>query len=92
MSELLAMMRDMQGQIKELKDKQSAKASVSTPRASTSGAKDSQSTVSPQTPLSSITPSTSTRKKASDIFKNYKFCPSPRNNQMPKKKKLSLRD
>lgn len=94
MSELLAMMRDMQGQIKELKDKQSAEAYVSTPRASTSGAKDFQSTVSPQTPLSSIspTPSTSTRKKVSDIFKNYKFCPSPRKEQMPKKEKLSLRD
>ena len=92
MSELLAMMRDMQGQIKELKDKQSAEASVSTPRASTSGAKDFQSTVSPQTPLSSITPSTSTRKKVSDIIKNYKFCPSPSKDQMPKKKKLSLRD
>ena len=73
MSELLAMMRDMQGQIKQLKDKQSAEASMSTLRASTSGAKDFQSTVSPQTPLSSITPSMSTRKKVSDIFKKCYF-------------------
>ena len=57
-----------------------------------SGAKDFQSTVSAQTPPSSITPSTSARKKVSDIFKNYKFCPSPGKDQMPKKKKPSLRD
>ena len=81
----------MQKEINELK--QNKAQSVSTPEASSS---KSPSVVSPQTPQTSSTrPSSSlssSRKKVSDVFKNYKFCPSPRKEQMPKKKKLSLRD
>ena len=89
----MSMMQEMQKQINELKQNKAQSASVSTPEASSS---KSPSIVSPQTPQTSSTrPSSSlssSRKKVSDVFKNYKFCPSPRKEQMPKKKKLSLRD
>ena len=77
------MMQEMQKQINELKQKEQS-ASVSTPEASSY---KSPSVVSPQTPQTSPTGPRS-RKKVSDVFKNYKFCPSPRKEQMPKKKKI----
>ena len=80
-SQLMSMMQEMQKQINELKQKEQS-ASVSTPEASSY---KSPSVVSPQTPQTSPTSSRS-RKKVSDVFKNYKFCPSPRKEQMPKKK------
>ena len=87
MSQLMSMMQEMQKQINELKQNKAQSASVSTPEASSS---KSPSIVSPQTPQTSSTrPSSSlssSRKKVSDVFKNYKFCPSPRKEQMPKKK------
>ena len=72
-SRLMSMMQEMQKQINELKQKEQS-ASVSTPEASSY---KSPSVVSPQTPQTSPTSSRS-RKKVSDVFKNYKFCPSPR--------------
>ena len=93
MSQLMSMMQEMQKQINELTQNKAQSASVSTPEASSS---KSPFIVSPQTPQTSSTrPSSSlssSRKKVSDVFKSYKFCPSPRKEQMPKKKKLSLRD
>ena len=85
-SRLMSMMQEMQKQINELKQKEQS-ASVSTPEASSY---KSPSVVSPQTPQTSPTwpssPSLPIHKKVSDVFKNYKFCPSPRKEQMPKKK------
>ena len=93
MSQLMSMIQEMQKQINELKQNKAQSASVSTPEASSS---KSPSIVSPQTPQTSSTrpsrPSSTSHKKVSDVFKKYKFCPSPRKEQMPKKKKLSLRD
>ena len=87
MSQLMSMMQETQKQINELKQNKAQSASVSTPEASSS---KSPSIVSPQTPQTSSTrPSSSlssSRKKVSDVFKNYKFCPLPRKEKMPKKK------